>query len=137
MAGTVYALAVNGSAVYAGGDFLSADNLPRQGLAAISEGVASVSPRPEGGGVTMLRQNEPNPFRTHTELRFSLPSAEDVTLEVYDLAGRRVTTLLQKQRLEAGPHQVEFHGQGLACGVYLCRLQAGRAVDTRRMALIH
>ena len=58
-----------------------------------------------------LEQNYPNPFNPSTVIRFTLPRAEEVTISVYDLAGRMVTTLVSG-RLPAGAHTTVFSGGG-------------------------
>jgi hypothetical protein len=82
----------------------------------------------------------PNPFNPATTIRFSLRESGPVRLEVYDLAGRRVATLVHDD-LGAGPHEVVWHGtddDGLraASGVYVCRLHAGGLTENRRLALV-
>ena len=82
-----------------------------------------------------LDGNYPNPFNPSTEIRFTLPQAQRVTLVVYDLLGRVVARLLDGP-LEAGQQRVRFNASGLASGMYLYRLQAGTFVETRRMVLL-
>ena len=130
----VQSLAAGDAAVYAGGAFTSMGGTMQSFLAAIVGGTVDVPPAP--APVTLLRPNEPNPFRGSTTIRFTLAAAAAVTLRVYDLAGREVATLLLDAFREAGPHQVEFRGDGLRSGVYFCRFEAGRATATRRMLLL-
>ena len=88
-------------------------------------------------GEFTLDQNYPNPFNPSTNIRFSLPDAESVTLTVHDLLGRTVSTLLYNQTLNAGSHTVPFNGQGLASGMYIYRIQVGSTfTEARRMVLI-
>jgi hypothetical protein len=82
-----------------------------------------------------LLQNYPNPFNPTTEISFSLPNASDVKLEVYNVMGQKVTTLLNRH-LEAGHHSVVWDGSDAASGVYLYHLQAGDIVDTKKMVLL-
>ncbi len=82
-----------------------------------------------------LLQNWPNPFNEATLLRFILPRSERVRLEVFDLTGRCVATLLNETR-EAGTHAVQFRAEGLPSGMYVCRLQAGHSVRTRKIVLV-
>jgi hypothetical protein len=87
-----------------------------------------------------LLQNAPNPFNPKTTIAFSLPEPNDVRLEIYDVAGRRVTTLVD-QRLTAGEHRVEWNGVGatgdrVASGVYFYKLTAGRENVSRKMVLL-
>jgi hypothetical protein len=87
-----------------------------------------------------LAQNYPNPFNPTTEITFALPKAGPVMLEVYDLTGRVVATLVN-QDLPAGTHKVVWNarsgnGQALASGVYLYRIATGDFVATRKMVLL-
>jgi hypothetical protein len=78
----------------------------------------------------------PNPFRVGTLIRFELPVATEVSLEVYDVAGRRVAVPLQPKRLVAGQHSLTFRPEGLSSGMYFCRLKAGRLEQTMKMVLV-
>jgi photosystem II stability/assembly factor-like uncharacterized protein len=82
-----------------------------------------------------LFQNYPNPFNPTTVVSCQLPVASNVKLTVYDLLGREVA-LLFDGRLGVGVHRFTFNGAGLASGAYLCRLQAGSFVETRKMVLV-
>lgn len=88
-----------------------------------------------------LAQNQPNPFRAATQLRFDLPRAETVRLDVFDVNGRRVRTLVDGM-LPAGSHQVDWDSRGdnresLSSGVYHYRLSAGGQMVERKMVLLH
>ncbi|MBT8399418.1 MAG: T9SS type A sorting domain-containing protein, partial [Rhodothermia bacterium] len=75
-----------------------------------------------------LDQNYPNPFNPTTTINFSLPSSEKVSLTVFDVLGREVQTLIDGQTMAAGKYAVSFDGaNGLASGVYVYRLDAGKA----------
>ncbi len=87
-----------------------------------------------------LHANVPNPFNPETTIRFDLPQAERVTLEVYDMLGQKVRTLVD-QPLSAGAHQVVWNGRNgqgasVASGVYLYRIQTGDQSQIRRMLLL-
>ncbi len=82
-----------------------------------------------------LNQNYPNPFNPATKIQFTLPETMEVRLDVYNIAGQRVATLVNEQR-EAGAHTVEFDGTRVASGVYIYRITAGSFVQTRKMTLI-
>lgn len=82
-----------------------------------------------------LDQNYPNPFNPATSIAFQLPENSRVTLEVYDVIGQRVATLVD-DNLNAGYHEVSFDGTRLASGVYVYRMQAGDFVQTRKLMLI-
>lgn len=82
----------------------------------------------------------PNPFNPRTAIRFSLPEADQVTVEVFDLAGHRVRSLHQGY-LAAGGHVLEWqgrddHGQAVASGTFLCRVTAGTTVSSVPLTLL-
>lgn len=77
----------------------------------------------------------PNPFNPSTTIHFNLPEASKVTLNVYDMNGRLVSTLVNGLR-DAGTHQATFDGSNLSSGVYLYTLNAGQNVITGKMALV-
>jgi hypothetical protein len=80
--------------------------------------------------VATLIGNYPNPFSEETTIRFSLPQAERVRLEVFDIQGHPVRVLADEIRA-AGTHRVAFEAQGLATGLYLVRLAtSGRQAAT-------
>lgn len=87
--------------------------------------------------VPELKQNVPNPFRGSTRIEFVLPRTEGVDLAVYDVAGRRVTTLVDRP-LEAGAHTVTWDGRlpdgtTAAAGVYQYVLRTSEGQTSRRM----
>jgi hypothetical protein len=94
-----------------------------------------------------LQQNYPNPFwsaatsparsggNPSTTISFSLPAASQVKLQVFDLLGREVATLVDG-RLARGSHHVEFVPKNLPSGVYFYRLQAGERMEVRKMLLL-
>ncbi|MDG5767040.1 T9SS type A sorting domain-containing protein [Balneolales bacterium ANBcel1] len=85
-----------------------------------------------------LSQNYPNPFNPETRISFTLPEQVPVRLEVFDITGRLVTTLLDEVRGE-GYHSVRFDAgnyHALSSGVYLYRIQAGAYRETRKMTLV-
>ncbi|MFW5972527.1 MAG: T9SS type A sorting domain-containing protein [Bacteroidota bacterium] len=84
----------------------------------------------------LLEQNYPNPFNPSTTVPFTLPAAMDVTLEVYNLLGQRVATLIDGQQMPSGRHAAVFDAASLPTGVYLYQLRAGHQIETRKMLLI-
>ncbi|MCR4439949.1 MAG: T9SS type A sorting domain-containing protein [bacterium] len=82
-----------------------------------------------------LYQNYPNPFNPTTPIRFSLPQRSHVTLKVFDVLGREVTTLVDEE-LSAGEHSVVFNAKDLSSGVYLCRLTAETFVQQKKMMVM-
>jgi hypothetical protein len=87
-----------------------------------------------------LAQNVPNPFNPTTVIKFSIASDQPVRLVVYDVAGRRVRTLVDERR-RANIYSVSWdgrndQGQRVASGVYFYRLTAGKFTKTRKMMLL-
>lgn len=82
-----------------------------------------------------LSQNYPNPFNPSTTILYSLPEESHVTLKVYDILGREVTTLVD-DRMSAGHHDAVFDASGLASGMYIYRIKAGEHVVAKRMLLV-
>ncbi len=82
-----------------------------------------------------LGQNYPNPFNPETQIEFSLPTRQRVTLRIFDVLGRQVRVLLDEVR-EAGNHRVVFDGTALSSGVYFYQLRAGDRMQVRKMLLI-
>jgi hypothetical protein len=94
--------------------------------------LASVPPAVANG--LHLDGSVPNPSRGSTTISFTLPVGGRVSLEIVDIAGRRIATLVDRT-MEAGPHHYVWDGRGaeggVPPGVYLCRLRQGDAVDAR------
>lgn len=82
-----------------------------------------------------LAQNYPNPFNPSTVIDYQLPFAGNVSLRVYDILGKQITTLVDGYR-DAGHHSVSFSGGGLANGVYIYRMQTGSFVQSRKLILV-
>jgi hypothetical protein len=86
-------------------------------------------------GQFALHDNYPNPFNPATIIEFDLPARAEVRLDVFNILGQKVVTLID-QELPPGPHAVRFDGDGLASGVYLYRLKAGDLEATKKMVLL-
>ncbi len=82
-----------------------------------------------------LHQNYPNPFNPVTNIRFGLPKASRVKIEVYNTLGQRVAELLNEQK-PAGYHKVQFDGSNLASGVYFYKIEAVSFVQVKKMLLV-
>ncbi|MEK7496298.1 MAG: T9SS type A sorting domain-containing protein [Patescibacteria group bacterium] len=82
-----------------------------------------------------LAQNFPNPFNPTTTIRYSLPTAVNVTLKVYNMLGQELTTLLNGIEQEAGERSVDFNAAELPSGVYIYKIQAGTFVDVKKLIL--
>ncbi|GJQ63165.1 MAG: hypothetical protein SCALA702_22180 [Melioribacteraceae bacterium] len=82
-----------------------------------------------------LDQNYPNPFNPATTIRYSIPEASKVTMEVYNVLGERVLTLVNEFQ-NAGIHHVNFNASRLTSGVYFYSIKAGEFVSTKKMILL-
>lgn len=82
-----------------------------------------------------LDQNYPNPFNPLTNICYSIPKAGYVTIEVYNMTGQKITTLLNKFK-EAGTHTVNFNGRNLSSGVYFYSIRSGSFAQVRKMILV-
>ncbi len=87
-----------------------------------------------------LAQNYPNPFNPVTTISYSVPRRAQVTIDVFDILGQKVRTLVVGNKA-AGSYQVEWDGtdnagRAVATGIYLYRYQAGDVVQTKKMLLL-
>ena len=132
----------NGGPMYVTGDTLVAGNtigtLGTGASYALIPTPATVGVAPTPAGIPeafWLGQNYPNPFNPSTMIPFALAERGEVLMTVHDLLGRDVRTLVRGV-MEAGEHRMEFRADGLATGVYLCRLRSGPAIAVRRMLVL-
>ncbi len=87
-----------------------------------------------------LQQNFPNPFNGSTVIRFAVEKTSDVTITVYDLTGREVTTLVNETK-QAGMFSVGFSNAAVASGTYFYRMiarspEGKTTVDTKKMIVL-
>ncbi|MFN1834311.1 right-handed parallel beta-helix repeat-containing protein [Balneola sp. MJW-20] len=83
----------------------------------------------------VLKQNYPNPFNPTTVISFGIPVASEVQVNIFNLLGQRVSTLVD-QRLNAGYHEFSFDASGLPSGIYLYRIQADGFTAIKKMMLV-
>ncbi len=82
-----------------------------------------------------LAQNYPNPFNPETTITYELTESGPVRLDIYDIYGRHVTTLLDEHQ-HAGTHRITWDAAGMSSGTYIFRLRTGNTVLTREMTLV-
>ena len=102
-----------------------------------SLGAIAVETRPEEFA---LRNNYPNPFNPSTTIKYQLPDAADVRLEIYNVVGQSVRTLVDQQEA-AGRYELQWdatnnNGQSLSSGIYFYRIQAGAFQEVKKMLLM-
>ncbi len=113
---------------YRGGIYRSV----RQAAASIVNGVDGSPGLPLSTG---LLQNYPNPFNPKTELAFAIRNTDRVSLHIYDLLGREIATLVDRN-LPPGSYRVSWDATGRPSGVYYYRLTAGGFAGTKKMLLL-
>jgi hypothetical protein len=102
----------------------------------INEGPTRISPLASAGEkIETGFAAYPNPFNAATVVSFSIATESDVRLDVYDVMGRRVATLVDDM-MPAGEHQVSWDAAGWASGVYFARLSTSAGMMTRKMVLM-
>lgn len=83
-----------------------------------------------------ISQNYPNPFNPSTKISFEIPKDSKVSIQLFDMTGRLVGTLLNNENYQAGYYTVQFNGAELASGTYFYRISAGEFTATKKMQLI-
>ena len=82
-----------------------------------------------------MAQNYPNPFNAETAIEYALPSDSHVRIDIYNLLGQNIETLVDDTR-PAGYHQVVWNASDVPTGVYFYRIVAGNYMQTRKMLLV-
>jgi uncharacterized protein (DUF362 family) len=106
-------------------------------IEAVGDGAGLItSVRPERKVIPLndfqLCQNFPNPFNPSTAIIFYLPHAEYVTIKIYSITGQEIETLVNGT-VPAGQHELHWMAKHLSSGVYLCKMQAGKFSDTKKL----
>ncbi|MBT3679346.1 MAG: T9SS type A sorting domain-containing protein, partial [Candidatus Marinimicrobia bacterium] len=94
-------------------------------------GVGEVQTQPSNN---RLAQNYPNPFNPSTRIAFEVQETSQVRLDIFDIQGRHIYTVLDKE-MSVGHHDIVFNNHGLASGVYLYRIEMGDFVAARKMVI--
>ena len=82
-----------------------------------------------------LKQNYPNPFNPSTAIEFQISNRDAIRLSVYNVLGQEIATLVN-QTLDPGTYTAGWNAASMPSGMYMYRLQAGNAVETKKMLLI-
>ena len=80
-------------------------------------------------------QNHPNPYNLTTTIKYDLPKPENIKMEIFNLLGQRMATLLNKQ-MPTGSHEIEFTAYTLPSGVYMYRIEAGAFQKVHKMVYL-
>ncbi|MCC6271308.1 MAG: T9SS type A sorting domain-containing protein, partial [Microbacteriaceae bacterium] len=122
--------------VYLGGGFQTVGGRPHANLARVSPATGLLdAPREFPLPSALELSVAPHPIVSRARLRFALPAAASVTASVFDAAGRRVVTILDRASLPAGAHSLGLDTRSLATGCYFIRVEAGGHVGTTRLVL--
>ena len=116
-----------------GGNDIYAQNINNNGSLGPAVGIGNIS-----GTVPnrfSLGQNYPNPFNPVTNIKFDIPVSSFVSLEVFDVSGRVVSSLVNDQ-LSAGSYSVNFNAEKLSSGIYFYKLSAGSFSEVKKLTLI-
>jgi len=97
--------------------------------------IVSVKDNPQIVSDFKLYQNYPNPFNPLTKISYSVPTASKVTLIVFDILGKEISTLVNEEK-PAGEYEVKFDATSLPSGTYFYQLKAGSYIQTNKMILI-
>jgi hypothetical protein len=84
------------------------------------------------GQVELHLSNYPNSFSNTTTIRYGIPSPSTVVLEIFDILGRSVSRLMQQYQAR-GIYEISWNPNGLANGIYFCRLKSGLSIKTIRV----
>lgn len=82
-----------------------------------------------------LEQNYPNPFNPSTTIKYTIPTSGHVTLKVFDMLGREVTTLVNESK-PTGEYEIEFDAANLTSGVYFYQLKTSSSVITKKLMVV-
>ncbi len=117
---------------------ISNDPTPPAGLGEEAENLCvptDVETEPASPQKFGLKQNYPNPFNPTTRIDYTIVGDSNVTIIVYDMLGREVSTLLQEPQ-KAGRHSLTFDAGSLASGIYYYQMIAGNFIDTKKFLLL-
>jgi hypothetical protein len=101
----------------------------------VNHKITAVSESQSHSAVFSLQQNYPNPFNPLTTFSFNIQKASFVSLKIFDVMGREVTTVVSEE-LAAGTYKRSWNAEQLSSGVYFYKLQTESYVETKRMVLI-
>ena len=105
------------------------------------DNVSIIETSPLNTAITEIRSENPslliypNPFKSVARIEYSVKEQGFVSLKVFDMMGREVSTLVSEQK-PAGDYSVEWNASGLPGGIYFCRLQNGNSIEVKKMLLL-
>lgn len=109
--------------------------LAREDSSSSNTDIAARSSETGGLESCLLAQNYPNPFNSITHIEYVVPKKENVLLQVYDLRGRLVETLVDRTQ-NPGTYKVDFNASSYSSGIYIYTIRVGDKTQTRKMVLV-
>ena len=89
-----------------------------------------------GGPGVVMAQNFPNPVKDVTTIRYTLSSASNVSIDVYDVTGKKVGSIVTNETKQAGTYEVQWNASGFSNGIYIATLRvAGDVVQSMKMTV--
>jgi hypothetical protein len=134
--GLVWALSAFGNTLYIGGGFTTLGGLPCNRFAGISAGTTMAPKAQPWSPLASVMRIAPNPVRGRATARFAVPATVPVSLTIYDVQGRRVSTPMDHEIRPSGPQEVEIRTTGWPAGTYYCRLNVGAQTATQRLLVL-
>ena len=133
-AGTTHSIRLSGDV------FSSGSMVPLTSAAVLTADPVTSSVEPQAGAAYALRDAAPNPFNPETTISFTLALRAPTTLKIYDVSGRLVRTLVDRDMLP-GPHAIRWDGtansgERVASGVYFYRLSSGEFTAAKKMVML-
>jgi len=101
----------------------------------VPQGTAGVNDESETPKEFSLAQNYPNPFNPITTFRYSIPTESKVIINVYDMLGNEIETLINEEK-SAGTYEITWYAENLPSGVYFYQLKAGSFTESKKMILM-
>jgi hypothetical protein len=97
--------------------------------------ITGISSTPEIPTEFAMNQNYPNPFNPVTTIKYQLPKAELVTIKIYDIIGKEISTLINRTQ-NAGYYEVNFNAGKLSSGIYFYKMVAGDFVSIKKLVVL-
>ena len=134
--GVVWALTADDDRVYPVGAFARVGVTPVSLMASVSLAALEPGPLPTADALQLQFIGVTNPCRSTGVVHFALQSDASMDLQVFDMQGRRVRTLLSRSPQAAGEHELPVDTTGWPAGIYFYRLAGGKNSATRKMVVL-
>ncbi len=132
----IWALYADSKTLYTGGNFGSVFDLPQINIAAIPMPRADIDDSPPVPGSWISASIEPNPARANAVIRFVTSIPGQVKLVFYDVQGRQIASILDRNDVVAGPREVQVRTAEWPAGTYFCRLEGPNSAVTRKLIVL-